>query len=400
VAGDAATAEQFRDFVLTLVAAKERDAGAIFVANPFDEANGLMRSNGMPAEALLPWRTTAAMLGGAKFLGRLQLPAGSDNRVFQRPDGLLVMVVWSDAPTQESDYFGKEVRQYNLVGLARAPAVEDGRQIIEVNRLPTFVLGLHDAITRIRITLDFEQMQVPSVFAKPHANALRLQNSFLQGIGGSLTIVVPKDHHDERAAADSADAAAIATDRWTIEPARRTVRLAAGEDARFPFEIRLKDAMFGRQPVRVDFDLEADEHYQFSVYRNMEVGTGDLTLDVRSHLTEDGSLIVEQFMTNLAPGLADFKCYLYGGERRQRMQVYRLGPNVDRKVYRYPNGAELVGKELRLEIEELNGERVLRYRFKATATSDPHPSQLPADKPPADASRPSMVKGLPRAAST
>jgi hypothetical protein len=41
-----------------------------------------MHANGMPAEMLLPWRTTAAMLGGAEYLGQMRLPNGSENRIF------------------------------------------------------------------------------------------------------------------------------------------------------------------------------------------------------------------------------------------------------------------------------------------------------------------------------
>ena len=40
-----------------------------------------MRADGMPAELLLPWRTTAAMLGGAQYIGQMQLPGGSENRI-------------------------------------------------------------------------------------------------------------------------------------------------------------------------------------------------------------------------------------------------------------------------------------------------------------------------------
>ena len=65
-----------------------------------------------------------------------------------------------------------------------------------------------------------------------------------------------------------------------------------------------------------------------------------------------------------AEQLADFKCFLRArGHRRQRMQVYRLGKEVDRKVYRFGNGRALVGKEMLLELEELNGPRELRFRF-------------------------------------
>jgi hypothetical protein len=49
------------------------------------------------------------------------------------------------------------------------------------------------------------------------------------------------------------------------------------------------------------------------------------------------------------------------------MQVYRLGKNPDRKVYRVTDGRDLLGKELWLVLEELNGPRTLRYRFVAGA---------------------------------
>jgi hypothetical protein len=137
---------------------------------------------------------------------------------------------------------------------------------------------------------------------------------------------------------------------------------------KFPFDIQLKSVWYGKKPVRIDFTIEADEKLEFSVYRALEIGTEDLSLDVKSHLDKEGTLIVEQTMTNSAAHPADFKCSLWvQGRRPQRMQVYRLGKNADRKVYRISNGAELVGKELWLELEELNGQRTLKYRFTAAA---------------------------------
>jgi hypothetical protein len=61
--------------------------------------------------------------------------------------------------------------------------------------------------------------------------------------------------------------------------------------------------------------------------------------------------------------------------------VYRLGPNHDRKIYKFANGRELVGKEMMLEIEELNGPRFLHYRFVATAESEPLKEATEPGKP-------------------
>ncbi len=103
-------------FVRKIVAAKENGVGGIFISRPFNDKNGLMRANGMPGELLLPWRTSAAILGGATYLGSIQLPGGSENRNFLRPDGKVVMVAWSKTPTQEVLFLGRDVQQIDVWG--------------------------------------------------------------------------------------------------------------------------------------------------------------------------------------------------------------------------------------------------------------------------------------------
>lgn len=356
-------------FVHRLISAKLNGADAIIVPRPFDDENGLMSAAGMPAELLLPWRTTAAMLGGAQFIGHLRLPGESENCVFLRPDGQVVMVAWNQHPTHEVLYLGSKVRTFDIMGCSQPAPLQGKEQVIDIGPTPTFVLGLNEAIARWRMNVAFERTGIPSIFSRPHHNALTFKNFFPQGVGGSVKIVVLQDQEAGAATAskDPSAATGFAIDRWTIEPPQTTFQLAPATAMRFPFDIKLKNALFGKQPIRIDFTVEADERLEFSVYGEMEVGTEDLTLDVRSHLDKDGTLIVEQFMTNRASQLADFKCHLRSkGHQPQRMQVYRLGREVDRKVYRIPDGRDLIGKELLLEIEELNGQRILNYRFVAS----------------------------------
>jgi hypothetical protein len=329
----------------------------------------LMRADGMPAELLLPWRTTAAMLGGAQYIGQIQLPGGSENRIFLRGDGQVVMVVWNQEPVREVLYLGDHVQQIDLLGRSKAAEAQGKEQAIHVGVTPTFVLGLHEAVTRWRTSAAFERRQVPSIFAKPHHNAFRFKNYFPQGVGGSVKIVLLQERGavDEASSQEGGAASGFAVDRWSIDPPQTNFQLAANAEMKFPFDIQLKSVWYGKKPVRIDFTIEADEKLEFSIYRDLEIGTEDLSLDVQSHLDKEGTLIVEQTMTNSAPHAADFKCSLRAlGRRPQRMQVYRLGKNPARKVYRVPNGSELVGKELWLELEELNGPRTLKYRFVAS----------------------------------
>src|SRR4029079_4119315 len=180
VAGAQNAAEAFEvratEFVRRLVAAKVSGADAIIVAKPFSDVNGLMRADGMPAELLLPWRTTAAMLGGAHYIGQMQLPGGSENRIFVRGDGQVVMVVWNHQPTREVLYLGDHVQQIDLLGRSKAPEAQNKEQAISVGPTPTFVLGLHEAVTRWRMNAEFEKRQVPGIFAQPPHNTLPLKN--------------------------------------------------------------------------------------------------------------------------------------------------------------------------------------------------------------------------------
>jgi hypothetical protein len=327
----------------------------------------------------------------------MQLPGGSENRIFLRGDGQVVMVVWNHEPTREVLYLGDHVQQIDLLGRSKAPEVQNKEQAIDVGPTPTFVLGLHEAVTRWRMSAEFERRQVPSIFAKPHHNSLRFKNYFPQGVGGSVKIVLPQDRGiiDGASGQEGTAASAFVADRWSIEPPQTNFQLAANAEMKFPFDIQLKSVWYGKKPVRVDFTIEADEKLEFSIYRDLEIGTEDLSLDVKSHLDKEGTLIVEQTMTNSATHPADFKCSLRAqGHRPQRMQVYRLGKNPDRKVYRIADGEDLVGKELWLELEELNGPRTLKYRFVAGAqatnpqAATPPPSAGNAETPNAKESPP------------
>jgi hypothetical protein len=276
------------------------------------------------------------------------------------------MVIWNDRPTREVLYLGENVQEFDILGRSTAAPKQGREQIIDVGPTPSFVLGLNEAVTRWRMNVKFDTTQVPSVFSRPHHDSVSFTNFFPQGVGGTVKIVVLQDQATSDATAHQ-DAATLSPDRWTIEPPQAAFQLAAGAATKFPFDIKLKNALYGKQPIRVDFTIEAEERLQFSTYGEMEVGTADLTLDVKSHVDKDGTLIVEQTMTNRTDHLADFKCHLRSkGYRPQRMQVYRLGHEPDRKVYRFPDGRDLVGKEMLLEIEEVNGQRVLKYRFVAS----------------------------------
>ncbi|QDS97742.1 hypothetical protein [Adhaeretor mobilis] len=336
-----------RDLVEQMLAAKIHGAQAAFVAYPFDKHRGLMTPQGTPGELLLPWRTTASLLSGAQFLGSLQLPGGSENRIFMTPQNDVVMVVWSEHPTQEVIHLGDEVREVDVWGREHVPAQQGHRQVLEVSTLPKFVRGLNSAIARWRMSVKFTEIHVPSVFGKAHENRVEFRNYFRQGVGGSLTLATPKG--------------------WKVGPHELDYKVGAGSLERKQFDLTLPfDANSGSSDVRLDFQLSSDKDYQFSVYRQLAVGDGSISLDVASRLDRDGHLIIEQRMANDSEKLVDFKCLLFApGHRRQRIHVFQLGASEDLQVYRLKDGANLIGKEIWLRAEEVDGSRVLNHRFVA-----------------------------------
>jgi hypothetical protein len=180
----------------------------------------------------------------------------------------------------------------------------------------------------------------------PFENSLTLRNFFPQGVSGRARIVGPAD--------------------WKIEPQIIDLGLAAGEEAMLPFTVTLPfDAVSGRRPVRVEFDIGADRHHQFTVYRYLNVGSDDLRIEASSRLNDQGDLEVTQVVTNRTPEPVSFKCSLFAPDRRRMMsQVIELRSDSDTKVYRLRNGQELVGRELWLRAEEIGGQRTLNFHFK------------------------------------
>ncbi|QDU91584.1 hypothetical protein Pla175_50140 [Pirellulimonas nuda] len=376
--------ERVRRFVHQMVTAKMHGARGVFVAKPFSGPRGLMERDGTPGELLLPWRTTARLLGGAEYLGRMQLPGGSENRLFRRKNGQVVMVLWNENPTTETLYLGEAIERFDIWGRPVPVADGDGEQTVSASRMPTFVVGLNDAVARWRMAIELADDHIPSVFTHVHPNQISLTNTFRPGVGtvsGTFSFFVPD------ALAESRSGQPAASNEWDIYVPSAELRMPAGATVSVPIEISLKEASYGPQRVRIDFDINADRRYVFSAWRTLHVGRADVRFDIHTFLDPKGRLMVVQKMVNDGGGAApNFKCMLYTwGRRRQRQQVFQLGPAGDEKHYSYEDGQELIGQVMKLRLEETDGERTLIHRFQATAGPPPQAADEPAPRAQADA---------------
>jgi hypothetical protein len=341
--GDYSTDVRVHDLVLRMLAARIHGADAAFVPQPFDSQQGVLNEDGSPAELFIPWRTTAALIGAADYLGPLQLPGGTVGHVFAA-GGSAVMAVWADRPTSEYILLGDEIEQIDVWGRSRKPArVErDGmpHHEIQIGTLPTYITGLSEAVARWQTGIAFENLQLSSVAGRPQTIVLRMRNTFPQAVNGELMLHAPKS--------------------WDVDPRPTRFKLPEGGEIRLPLSVTiLSDANSGPQPVRLDFDVAGQ---RFSAYRTLQLGLDDVQTELTTRLTKEGTLRVEQSLTNLSERPLNFRCVLFApGRRRETRQVLNLGRDRTTLTFVLPRGEELIGKKLWLRAEEIGGSRVLNY---------------------------------------
>jgi hypothetical protein len=332
--------------VCRMMAAKMHGAEAIFCADPFDAQCGLMEPDGTPGELLLPWRTTALMLSGAKYLGAVELPGGSRNAVFAR-GGDAVMVLWNLRGQDETLYLGRNARQVDLWGRVTQPGQAEGGRRFHAERLPTFLIGLSEPLVGWQLAFAVARQQLAAIPMQPQENAFSLKNTFADAVEVKVKLSAPEG--------------------WLVEPKEFSLHLAAGAESQPKFSITLPmDALSGRQTLAADFEICSDRTDRFRMLRPIEVGMGDVDLDATAQLNDRGELEVQQTMVNRGKTPASFRCGLYAPDCcRQGSVVIGLDRRGNVQVYRLPKGQELLGKTLWLRAEEVDGPRVLNCRLTA-----------------------------------
>jgi hypothetical protein len=186
----------------------------------------------------------------------------------------------------------------------------------------------------------------------PHRLRVRVPNHLGRALSAKVTLHLP--------------------DRWSVVSAKTAaIELPPQGEAVVEFQVRLPlDGAAGRQPLRLEFDAPGDPPLRFAVYRELEVGLGDVELTASARLDEHGNLLVWQQLANRGAAEVSFTCQLsIPGRRPQRVTLRSLASGAHEHVYTVPRGQELLGKTLRLRADELDGQRVLSQSIR-TSTED------------------------------
>ena len=340
------TEERARDLVEKMVAAKIHRADAAFISKPFDSEHGLMNEDGSPSELLLPWRTTARLISGTEYLGAIQLPNKSHNHVFARGNRT-VMLVWNTRETSEVLYLGDDIKIIDLWGREVSPQQDGTKQVIPVGPIPQFLIGLNDSVAKMRLAFQFSPSELESDFGRTQRMDATVRNAFPTAISGVARLVAP--------------------DVWNVNPGILRFKLTRGGELKSPYKILLRaDADSGLQPVRIDFQISADKEYEFSVYREVLVGSGMMQVESTTTFDkETNELVIEATVHNLQEELISFDSLLYAtGRRQMRQRVMNFGLGRTTIVYRIPDADDLKGSTILLRLREIGGTRVFNHRVE------------------------------------
>jgi hypothetical protein len=284
-------------------------------------------------------------LQGADFIGSFLLPEGSRNYAFSRK-GEVAVVIWNNEPVDEDLYLGEETVVTDVLGRRiQVPVKESGQRAkLHVGPSPLLIRHFPEPIARWMAAVSFEKGRLPSKTGKQR-EVIHGANTFRQGVNGQVRILIPKD--------------------WKVEPAESRFALGTGEKLDIPITLELpSNTSQGSQRLVLEFAMPP---YSFRVYRDYEVGLGDVVLSVADTKLESGDLQVRQFIDNHTKPeeRLNFECNLYVPARKRMQRVVtKLTNGRDTQTYVIPGAESLRGQELQLRAEQIGGQRVLNLKFK------------------------------------
>jgi hypothetical protein len=342
--------DRVRDLTERVVTMKKLGVSAAYVTKPMDPDVGLFNSSFEPQVISVPWRTLVEHVGSALYVGKIMLPGGSQNHIFQNGKYGL-MVVWNDNSKEEQLYLGPEVDAVDLWG--RPVTVESAKsprngaeQRFAVGPWPIIIRGLDLPVARFRMQFELGTASLQSLVGRGQAVPIKVGNPFGKVIRGSMDLVAPTLLERDYASLS-----------LQVTPDRVL-------EKDFPLELR-SDVSAGKHAVRFDFQIEADKTERFSTYHELTVGFDDIEFQWQLQKVSDTSVLLRLTANNRSNLETTFQCKFFPPPYPyQHLQAENLTPGINNREYliQLPNVDE--SAEFWIRCEELETRRTLNYRVK------------------------------------
>ena len=335
-----------RDLLLRMATVRSHRVEAAFLSDPYDAEHGVIRPDGRPGELLLPWRTTARVIGNLRKTGSLKLRGGSESVVFAG-DGKAVMMLWSSEPTQEKIFLGDNVKRVDAWGrVSSLPVIADPvqpHQSIDVGPVPIFITGVDPVLLAFRMSVQTQPEQFDSLLGQEQKLTVLLTNPTRESLVGSMRVAAPE--------------------AWTIKNPTRTWETLAGRSASEEFDVILGNtAKIGVHELPIQFELDTVPPKLITVYREINVGPEGLMVKVTTRLLKSKELRVRIDITNRSARRQAYNAHLFAPGRQYQTTFIDIKPDetIRREIY-WENGRDLVGRQMILRAGEQDGDRVMNY---------------------------------------
>ncbi len=320
-----------------LLAAWRSDADRILL--PWNPGSG-------PDPTMLAWTGLSHALSGHRFKG--EIPLSPTARCWIAGDSdASQLVVWSErqgsAELVRIPVGDRPVDVLDLEGRGRRLDPRAGMIDLVVGSTPLVIRGVSAAAVQVAARMQFEP-QVMDLAAGPQNVHLLIHNPTAVALEGEASIDVPRG--------------------WSIEPARPRVRIAAGETARIPIEIRwTTPPVAGEMRIPIAVLLEADSTLRFETEVPMEVRNEILEVRTDWALTTsavDGSpgIVVSAEVINHGDRPMDLQMEAvawHSGRERRPISALQPGERAVRRFHFKGGLARLSRTDVRVIITEFGG---------------------------------------------
>jgi hypothetical protein len=342
--------DRVRDLTERIVMMKKLAITSAYVTKPMDPDVGLFNSNFEPQAISVPWRTLVEHVGPANYVGKIMLPGGSQNHIFQNGKHGL-MLIWNDNPKEEQLYLGPDVDAVDLWGrsvtVASAKSPRNGaEQRVAVGPWPIIIRGLDLPVARFRMQFELGTASLQSLVGRGQSVPIKVGNPFGKVIRGSMDLVAPTLLEKE-----------FASLSLQVTPDRVL-------EKDFPLELR-SDVSAGKHAVRFDFQIEANKTERFSTYHELTVGFDDIEFQWQLQQISETSVLLRLTANNRGNLETTFQCKFFPPPYPyQHFQAERLIPGSNNREYLIQLPSVDVNAEFWIRCEELETRRTLNYRVK------------------------------------
>lgn len=261
------------------------------------------------------------------------------------------MLLWNDVPTVEQTYLGDQLQASDVWGKnvsVREARSERGypEQQFSVGPWPIFVRGIDLNVVRFHQKFELQLKNLDNGIAMAQTIPVSISNTLPQNATGKVTVVSPALLNGDRS--------------------ESPLQLANGvqQNKALPVFIRT-DASAGSHRLRFDFDLMANKQYNFSIYRSVVLGLGDIELIWDTTRREDDWLELRVEIRNNTELPATFDCKLFPvGRPYQRFRIGESKPGTTVQEIRLKLNQVERGSEAWLRCEQIGVGRVLNYRIQ------------------------------------